>query len=75
MVEMMVIVYLTLMNGAVVPYKVNDEWPTVTAENGNEGIKKCQAKIDEIVAEMREDFKDHDPKPSTFMLGCAEKRE
>lgn len=73
MIEMAVIVYLTLMDGSVIPYKVNEEWPTVMAETGDDGISKCQAKIDEIIAEMREDFKDHDPKPSTFMLGCAQK--
>ena len=74
MVEVLVIVWLTFMDGSVVQYyDDNGSVPVITAENGDEGIKQCAAKIEEILIEMREDFKDHDPKPSTFIKGCTVK--
>jgi hypothetical protein len=74
MVEMLVIVWLSFMDGSVVQYKNDDaSIPIVVAQNGNEALKKCQEKIDEILIEMRKDFKDHETKPSTFMLGCTQR--
>lgn len=74
MVEMMVVVWLTFMDGSIVQYK-NDagEVPVVSAETAQDVFKKCKQEFDRIHVEMREDFKDHDPKPSTFMDVCTQK--
>ena len=76
MIEMMVIVSLTFMDGSFTQYKLEDEtFPIVQAASGDEAVALCKQKGDEIVTEMKSDFKDHDPKPSTFLLVCSEKKE
>lgn len=75
-IEMMVVVSLTFMDGSFTQYKLdNDAFPTVQAANGDEAVALCKKKGDEIVSEMKIDFKDNDPKPSTFLLVCTEKEK
>jgi len=76
MFEMLVIVSLTFMDGSFTQYKdENDTFPIVQAETGDEATSLCQKRGDEIVTKMKSDFKDHDPKPSTFLLVCSEKEK
>lgn len=67
-VEYLVVVMLTFMDGSVVQYN-KGEWETVTS------YKECRAKVKIAAEEMKEDFKDADPKPSMFILMCLDKNK
>lgn len=65
-IEYLVIVYLTFWDGSVAAHN-DGKWETVVGE------KACLLRAEEITNEMRAQFKDHDPKPNTFMKGCVQK--
>lgn len=67
--EYTIVIWLSFMDGSMVKYldEKTGEEPVMTGT-----IEQCLEKIDDYVAEMREDFKDHDPKPSTFIRICSE---
>ena len=72
MVEFFAVVWLTFYDGSAIQYQNEDGTkPIVQAETNQAAFNKCQDRVKEIITEMREDFKDHDPKPSTFMNGCT----
>jgi len=74
MIEMLVIVSLTFMDGSITRHKNEDDtFPIVRAETGDKAVSLCQKEGDKIVTEMKSIFKDHRPKPSTFFLVCSEK--
>ena len=72
MVEYLVLVMLTFMDGSYAQYN-DGNWDVVGAEDANEAYNKCQARIGEIQQEMKEAFTGHDPAPSTFLSGCIQK--
>jgi len=65
----MVVVILTFMDGSWLENKPNGEWETVPT------YEECTVRLDEISAEWEIKYKDHDPKPSTFLNGCVLKEK
>lgn len=68
MLEVLVIIYLTFMDGSIAAHNDGD-WEVVSS------MDECMKRGAVIEAEMREQFKDNDPAPSTFVKVCADKRE
>ena len=67
MIEYLVVVLLTFMDGSYVEYN-DGKWETAVGE------KECQDKIKIATTELKEFYKDQkDPKPSTFIQGCVSK--
>lgn len=67
MIEFLVVVYLTFADGSIAAHN-DGKWEVA------KGIEECMKREAEIEAEMRAQFKDNDPKPSTFIKLCAEKK-
>jgi len=64
----LVTVILTFADGSYVEYN-NGNWDVAKS------YEECQSKIASAANELKEKYKDAtDPKPSTFMLACIEKK-
>ena len=66
----LVIVILTFWDGSWIENKPNDGgWETVST------YEECTARLKEVSEEWTIKYKDNDPKPSTFLNGCALKEK
>ena len=66
MMEYLVVVMLTFMDGSVVQYN-NGQWEVASS------YEDCQKSIVKATTELKEEYKDSDPKPSTFLTMCLSK--
>jgi len=65
-----IVVILTFMDGSWIENKPNNgEWETAPT------YVECTARIGEVSKEWTAKYKEHDPKPSTFLNGCVLKEK